>query len=401
MKEIRYNIRESVSYYILISMVWCHDYLLQYIRIVLSKIPYIGQLSEYIIPIIYGFTILLSIKELKVFVGDFFLLFFIVTMYFLSPVVHPNTGDYWSSQYLTFLGLVLPFYLLGNYIIQKNTIDRMLNILFILSNVTIVLKLSYFLGFDSSERIWTAGGDMDTAYKLLPHICLVVYYSFKKTAPWNTIISVISIIYLLLLGTRGALLILLICVTIMYLMINKSKNKIWIVTGVVCIVLVVIYTPLFYIIIDWLEKLSSQLGMSVRIFQKLKLGTLGDLSNRDMHAKTIHEALSVVPFSGLGIYGDRVLNGSYAHSILVELWADFGYVIGSILIIVIVYVLVKAFYVTKSVNERAFLVIVMSNGLFKLFFSGSYITENMFFLMLGICMAIIRKSKCKAVIDVV
>ena len=61
--------------------------------------------------------------------------------------------------------------------------------------------------------------------------------------------------------------------------------------------------------------------------------------------------------------------------------------------IVIIAMFFRAFRGAQSTEHRAFLIILMGNGFFKLFFSGSYLIEEMFFYVVGLCAAMIRQAK--------
>ena len=47
-------------------------------------------------------------------------------------------------------------------------------------------------------------GDMDLAYNLLPHCCLVAFYARKKSIYSILFLLYLEPFYLLMLGTRGA-----------------------------------------------------------------------------------------------------------------------------------------------------------------------------------------------------
>lgn len=386
--------RKRLPIYILIVLLWCNDYLLQYVRIIFARLPVIGSLSAYLIPAVYAVGILLALPFIKVYASDIVFLCCTLMVYIISPVIHPETYLIWSNQALGFLITVIPFYFLGNSVISYVQIERLLKYLYNFSIMTILAKIMYFFVFEyGGSNAWTEAGEMDQAYKLLPHICLVCYFFIKKPTAFNLSVLVVSSTYLLFLGNRGSILILIISNALMYLLISPSKHRIWIASVIVLMVLLVIFSPFFNVIIQTLKNIASQLGMSVRIFEKLADGSLTDFTGRDRQAVNIHAALANRPMLGLGLYGDRVLNGTYAHSIYRELWVDFGYLGGTLVFVILIWVLVKAFWASKSIEYRAFLLVLMSTGFFKLFFSGSYLLEDTFYYLIGLAIALIRYGK--------
>ena len=386
--------RKKLPIYLLITVLWCNDYLLQYARIITARLPVISSLSGYLIPTVYAVVILLALPFLKVYTSDVVFICCILMVYVISPVIHPETYFIWSNQVSRFLLTVVPFYFLGNFVVSYIRMERLLKYLYIFSIMTIIAKILYFFAFEyGRSNAWTDAGEMDQAYKLLPHICLVCYYLIKKPTVTKLSVLAVSSAYLLFLGNRGSVLILVICTALLYLLTSPSKHRILIASIIVLVILIVIFSPLFDVMIQTLEELASQLGMSVRIFEKLEEGSLTDSSGRDLQAENIHAALANQPMLGLGLYGDRVLNGTYAHSIFRELWVDFGYLFGSLLFILIVAMFFRAFVGLQSKEHKAFLIILMGNGFFKLFFSGSYLTEDMFFYAVGMCVAMVRQTK--------
>lgn len=390
--------RRRTPIYFLIAVLWCNDYLLQYVRIVIARLPIIGSMSTYLIPSIYTIAILLALPSLKAYSSDVVFVISVLMVYVISPVVHPETHLIWINQASTFLLTVLPFYFLGNCLISYIRMERLLKYLYILSIATIMAKILYFFAYDyvrSDE--WTGAGEMDQAYKLLPHICLVCYYVIKKPSVINLSVLAISSAYLLFLGNRGSVLILVICSALLYLLTSPAKHRGLIASVIVLAVVIVIFSPLFDVIIKALEDIASRLGMSIRIFEKLEEGSLTDSSGRDLQAENIHAALANQPILGLGLYGDRVLNGTYAHSIFRELLVDFGYLFGGLIFVLLVCMFFRAFRYAQSKEHKAFLIILMGNGFFKLFFSGSYLTEDMFFYVLGMSAAMIRQAPPKSI----
>lgn len=386
--------RKKIPVYLLVMVLWCNDYLLQYVRIVVARMPIIGSLSNFVIPGIYAVAILVALPFFKAYTSDIVFICIIWMVYIVSPAVHPETYSIWTSQALNFLFAVVPFYFLGNMLILHVKMEKLLEYLAALSVVTIMAKMAYFAIFEYGRtNTWTDAGEMDQAYKLLPHICMSCYDVIKKPTVINLSVLTLSSAYLLFLGNRGSVLVLVICTAMLYLLTSSSKHRIWIASAIVLVVVIVVFSPLFDVMIEALENAASQLGMSVRIFEKIKEGGLTDSSGRDVQAESIYAALANQPIMGLGLYGDRVLNGTYAHSIIRELWVDFGYLFGSLIFALIVWVVFRAFKDVKSKEIKAFLIILMGNGFFKLFFSGSYLTEDTFFYVIGMCVAMIRYAK--------
>ena len=154
--------------------------------------------------------------------------------------------------------------------------------------------------------------------------------------------------------------------------------------------MVFLYSPLFEITMDTLQETSAELGMSTRIFDMVDDGDLANSTGRSDKFVILLEAIDRKPVTGYGIYGDRSFLDGYCHNLPLELLTDYGYFAGGLLFIGILVLLGRAVLISSSTVYFALLVCLMGNGFFKLFFSGSYLLEDTFYLLLGYSAALIR-----------
>lgn len=376
---------------ILLALVWCDDFLLQYVRLVAERLPIVSAFAGYVIPIMYAVSILLTIHSFRLSKSDMVFLACVVMVYFVSPVLYPDTNIYWEQRYVNFLTVVLSFYILGVSIIPSVDIDRTTELLYKLSVLTIILKLLYFvmkgpLGTDET----IAEGDMAQAYQLLPHICLIAYYTIKKYTIFRVGLLGISAFYLVFLGNRGSVLILAISCVLLFVFTSQYKYRVQISCVTALLVVVFLYSPLFEITMDTLQETSAELGMSTRIFDMVDDGDLANSTGRSDKFVILLEAIDKKPVTGYGVYGDRSFLDGYCHNLPLELLTDYGYFAGGLLFIGILVLLGRAVLISSSTVYFALLVCLLGNGFFKLFFSGSYLLEDTFYLLLGYSAALIR-----------
>ena len=376
---------------ILLALVWCDDFLLQYVRLVAERLPIVSAFAGYVIPIMYAVSILLAIHSFRLSKSDMVFLACVVMVYFVSPVLYPDTNIYWEQRYVNFLTVVLSFYILGVSIIPSVDIDQTTELLYKLSVLTIILKLLYFvmkgpLGTDET----IAEGDMAQAYQLLPHICLIAYYTIKKYTIFRVGLLGISAFYLVFLGNRGSVLILGISCVLLFVFTSQYKYRVQISCVTALLVVVFLYSPLFEITMDTLQETSAELGMSTRIFDMMDDGDLANSTGRSDKFVILLEAIDKKPVTGYGIYGDRSFLDGYCHNLPLELLTDYGYFAGGLLFIGILVLLGRAVLISSSTVYFALLVCLLGNGFFKLFFSGSYLLEDTFYLLLGYSAALIR-----------
>ena len=114
-------------------------------------------------------------------------------------------------------------------------------------------------------------------------------------------------------------------------------------------------------------------------------------SGRSMIAEKCWPLIKENAGTGLGIAGQFKYMEEYPHNIFLDLLLHWGIVIGGILSIYILFVIVRAFIQSKA-NERTLLLIFVCYGFVVLFFSGTYLTFDGFFILLGIAYNIKSKN---------
>lgn len=385
--------------YFLIAMVWCQTILVQYFRAVVMRFPIIGGYPDEVITVLYIVLILLSLKDIKFHLGDLICVLSMILVFLLSPVVFPDTYSAWSEGASMFLLQVLPLYFIGTSIgYLKNDWEKMVHFLYILSIISVITRIFYYYtsGAEMTEIESLYAGDMDGAYNLLPHLCLILYFMIKKTNLLNVVVATVGSVFLLLLGTRGAVLIEVICFVLMVIFFATWKHKTVKCVLLATAVIAFLYSPLFEKVMLWLYEYSHDMGLSVRIFDKFLNGEITESSGRDVISEKLYSAIANNPV-GYGLYADRYLSGaSYAHKMHLELWIQFGVILGTILCAFILIVPVRAFFKTKNDDIKGLLIALYCSGVLKLFLSSSYLREGLFFMLLGLSVSTIRiKEKCE------
>ena len=388
-------LKRSMFRYILISMIWCQSILLQYFRALLMRLPIIGAYPDTLIVLLYAAVILLALPEMKTKLVDLLGIFGVFIVYILSPIIFPETMLYWEENSYRFLTSVLPLYVVGLSIGQHpKDHGKVIHYLYTLSMITVIVRILFYYtsGTAMTEIQSKYQGDMDGAYNLLPHLCLIMYHVIKKKGVINIAVLAVGSLFLLFLGTRGAVLMEVICFVLMVLLLTKWKHKVLTTILIAAAAIAYLYSPLFDMTMQWLSSMASDLGLSIRIFDLFRSGTLGFKADRDVIADTLYAALARNPL-GYGLYGDWVLAGTYAHKIYLEMWIHFGVILGTVLIGVFLLTPVRAFIIEKNADMRGFLIALYCSGVLKLFLSSSYLREELLFLLFGLSIALLRKKK--------
>ena len=195
-----------------------------------------------------------------------------------------------------------------------------------------------------------------------------------------------------MLGTRGAALILLINIAWNLVMGQTSRKTITRIIVLCCGVAAFLASSLYDSAILWMYKMAQRFGLSIRVFDKLLQGVQMGSSGRDVLQEKLLASIREHLFLGTGLSSDRLIAGTYAHNIAIEFWVDFGVFIGSVLLIAVVFIMCRGFFLSKDNNEKGLVMTLICAGFMKLLFSGSYLSHALFFLMLGVCVGVSRKN---------
>ena len=238
--------------------------------------------------------------------------------------------------------------------------------------------------------------DMTYAYGLCLPICLLLAQRSKYDLPF----ILIGVFCLFSAGTRGPL----VCVVVAYILTSfvKAQTPVRFLINLLIGVLLILscFTGIFIEILkSILEIISNITDQPLRILDHLNAGELSDSSGRDYIAATIRDAISHRFFMGYGIGGDRYILGytrskdpslphseTYCHNIALELFISLGAILGTIVLLWILYRFFKMF-VSKDNNYRTIAIAFFSGQIVKLCFSSSLLNEPLLFVFLGMSIA--------------
>ena len=137
---------------------------------------------------------------------------------------------------------------------------------------------------------------------------------------------------------------------------------------------------------------TSSLGMSDRIFTLAMEGTFTQGENssdeRWMILNAIKNELSQNDFSSLWGHGftgfwDKL--GGYPHNVIYEILLTFGLVFGSIIIIYLLSLFIRAYAKNQNASVRGLFLVLLICGFIKLLMSNTFLSEPFFFMLIGYC----------------
>jgi len=239
------------------------------------------------------------------------------------------------------------------------------------------------------------------AYNILPSVLIIIFWGFKKKRVISGILSVFGFFLLLSYGTRGPIVCVLVFIMLLIAINIVNRKKYSIIVLFLILIVILLNTNYVFIIASYLQKSISQMGLSTRIFDMILMNDILNDTGRSSIIVALLSAISERPLLGYGLYADRYLSssgtyiaGMYAHNLIIELWTQFGVVIGSLIIFAIGTLVIKAVIKAREDSSKlGMLLIFLCVGVVKLFMSGSYLLEPYFFLLIGYCTKIIRENQ--------
>ena len=121
---------------------------------------------------------------------------------------------------------------------------------------------------------------------------------------------------------------------------------------------------------------------------------VGYSSGREVIADQAIKIINDHLVSGTGVLGEFKHIEEYSHNIILEIILHYGIIIGSLIIIYLFRTILKALLKSRD-RERLLIIIFISYGLVALFFSGTYLSWDGFFILLGIAFSILHKNSKK------
>lgn len=206
----------------------------------------------------------------------------------------------------------------------------------------------------------------------------------------------ISLLIILLLGSRGPLLSL--AVFFLFKLFNKYSMK-NVKSMLKLMTLLVTLTFLFFYFSD-IVKIINEVFVSKGIYSRtLKLfsNNLTYVSGRDEIFNVLLDEIRKYPIFGLGIFVDRrILYGrnEYAHNIFLEIILNFGIINGLILIFLLLFIILIPMF-SRTNKYKDLYIVWFSIGFVHLLISSSYLIDLKFWILLGLSLKFQKSRRIK------
>ena len=206
----------------------------------------------------------------------------------------------------------------------------------------------------------------------------------KRNSKWYYCLSGISLFCIVMAGSRGPLLgvALILLLQLLDKIRNRPLSERILLIGLFVAAMAAILVNFTSIMMGGAFFLQ-RIGISSRTIMKIISGEISDDSGRTRLYQIAMDLIrSGGPF-GNGIYGDRVAISSlttmwigYCHEIALEILVDYGYVLGSFFLVMIVRRIVKILFAEDSEWRNLYIIFLISAS--QLILSGSYLFSSIF-----------------------
>jgi len=328
--------------------------------------------------IIYILYIFIIMKALLYILEDINLKsFFLCTLLFLFVLISSNINNklVWDEYGTTIINTYFAIFLgtiLGAHVTDYELFEKKLYNYSIVSGILMVI--SFVIYHFILEVTWGSAAMGLSYMALIPCVsvfyCVLLKFDLKKFILLILLIAIISIE-----GSRGPLLGVMVLPFLALLSNVNKKNTIRFIISFVLLFSLFLY--FFEDIMDYLLGITLRFRFDAKILNSIATSQLLDPHGRDIIWSQMKNIILNNPL-GIGYLGERPLIGTYSHNIIIEMLADFRLIIGPIILIILASMLIYKL-VIANYNKKNVIIIILCAFILKLFLSGSFWTEPMFF----------------------
>lgn len=251
--------------------------------------------------------------------------------------------------------------------------------------IYILMNLSNFIVLKHATNY------MNNAYMAFIPVALLYSDSIAAKSPYKIALAVAAAVFLVLSGSRGAALSMILFITIYHIFIGKLKAK-KVITLFIIIALAFIFVLRIEEILSWIANVFSTLGWSTRLIDLIN-GSESGVFKSNARELLYADMRAEIEWVGSGLFYDRILtNGAYAHNVIWEILLNFGYLIGIPILILMGYkIFIFSIKRHKDKVLGPWVAILLASMCIKYMVSMSYLISQDFWILF--CIAWIAGSK--------
>lgn len=368
----------------------------RYMMLVLNIATGIEGIGDVVMHTAYIVLILLCLRRGSRFRGwDIGIMMFVVIAILLTWIIYPDNiesqmigkGQLWPTVFPLFR-----FFIVGLFLIPNEETVKMMGMV---SCVAILVE-SIFVYFILRGTELQSNDDMSRAYFILLNVLLVINYAFDSRNMWAVLFSVVGLLFLASMGTRGPMVITLAFIATKIFQFSMSRGHGFFALIAMLILIWFINSDSWNVFLLFMRDVIESLGLSTRVIDlAIQDETFTYYSERDEIAQVVWSKIKERPLTGWGVYGEWQFTGWSAHNMFLELLCHYGVFLGGAIIIWMLYINVKAFIISKvSTPVRSLVLLLACFALVRGVFGGGFLTFPTFF-MIGYCLQVCRKTNFK------
>ena len=308
----------------------------------------------------------------------------------ISFCMFPRNGNFLVSQFfIPFFTESLPLFLITLVINDYNRLYKALRI----ASIAAIASAFIFVIFQYEGKYEI--DYMSFSYGVTLPVMLMLIFAFDDKKKIDLFFAFLGFTIIFVVGARGPILGLFAGV-LFYFLINFKLNLNYTLLLISLVFLIIFFVINFENLIQLLDNFLQQRNISSRTVRLLLHNSIEHDSGRDvLYEKALIASQNL--FIGNGMAGDRVvLGGTYAHNLFLEIFLEYGFILGTIFTIVLIYNLVRTlFFKNKTIMYYLFFAIFFTTGFIKLQFSSSYTLEPTFYIMLALAMRLASNNKLR------
>jgi len=353
-----------------------------------------NSIANIIISAILFCFILNAIKPILKRSGTFSILVFFLLILFLSVeiLIYPENRDNIISSIFGIFGVSFICFI-ASY--SLNDCKILYNYLTVASYIIISFGFFMFI----ATTIWGVVGTAETqtnmslSYYILIPIMLMLHIWISNSGKKGFIAFVfvcIGMLVMIGMGSRGPLL----AIALFFLLdsLKLIKNNWHAIIKFFTVMLISIFSFIFMNkLLEVGIKLFDLVGINSRTLRAVLIGNIAGLSNRDVFAGVSIDMIKEHPLLGVGFLGYLS-----SHNIFLETWLFYGIIIGSLFLIVYVFLQIKTLFLGRfGLNEESLTVVWLffSYETIDSFLNLTVWGKDMFWIYLGLIFSILLKRK--------
>lgn len=298
-------------------------------------------------------------------------------------IVFSENVNYISGYILDFFLLCLPCYI-NMTMIGDN--QSHINIMCCVAWLVFIFGEIYFFLY-ANKISENEEYSMSYSYYMLFGVLVFIYLFFYEGKKLYILPIILSILSMLLIGSRGAVLA-SVCYFLILVFIVK-KNKIIRVAIIGAIISGIINIERIKVL---LLRMLIKMDINSR---SMKLLLDGEFVSHDSgRSKIYSQAIDLIkkhPFVGNGMGADSRILKTYTHNLFLDFFVHFGVIIGIFIIVIMITVMIIGFI--KSENKPLYFLLFFI-GFFPLMVSGTYLSYFSFWIYMGYCIGKLKIVFC-------